>query len=191
MGCLINSWILRRIAYFVGCAVAALPAAAAPLPNAAHVIDYAVVDQELRDVLTGIADELGLHAVVSEAVHGRVRGRLSPAPAAAMLDRLAHIYGFDWYCVGDTIHVSASSEAAARILPLGAVDAALLLRTLDELGISDAHWRPQVSADGALLMASGPPRYLALVDAALAALSKRGQAGAGTQVFRGHARSPF
>jgi type III secretion protein C len=154
------------------------------------MLTYSVVDQDLHDVLEGVVGELGLRVHVSDKVKGRVHGRLAPAPAQQMLDRLAAIYGFDWYCDGDAVYVSAPGEFTSRMLPLGAVDADRFTTTLASLGISDDRWKPRLAADDRIVLVDGPPRYVALVQQTLDALSRRDHDAPQTvHVFRGTAAS--
>ena len=78
---------------------------AAPLPNPRQMISYSVVDQDLRDTLTGIGEQLGLRISISAKIHGRVHGRMPPATAEQTINRLASLYRFDWYCDGRTLYI--------------------------------------------------------------------------------------
>jgi type II secretory pathway component GspD/PulD (secretin) len=168
------------------------PAAQAePLPNAQRMIRYSVVDQDLRDALAGIGAQLGLRTEVSAGVHGQVHGRLPPATARKMLDHLAALYGFDWYCDGRTLFISAYNEAVSKVLPLGPVSAEDLVETLRQLGVSDSRWPVRVARDGDVAAVDGPPRYAALVDQTLAALTQGAKPdGTEVHVFRGTAAGP-
>lgn len=170
---------------------ASITAAAAPLPHANNVLVYSVVDQDLRDVLSGIGNSIGLRVNIGAGVHGRVHGRLAPATAKELLDRLGQLYGFDWYCDGTTLYVSPDTESSSKVLAIGAVDPALFVQTLNELGITDSRWPVRITHDSDVVMVGGPPRYLGLIDEALAALAKRGAAKIEVRVFRGEAKSPF
>ena len=171
-------------------ALAATPAAAAPLPLMGGSVTYAVVDQDLRDVLTEVTQQSGLRLNLSEAVHGRVRGRLPPAPFSVILDQLAKTYGFDWYYDGGVLYVSAASEAQGKMLPLGPVDLSQLTRSLDTLGISDPRWPLRGSADAKVAIVDGPPRYVQLVEQTQSALAQRTDAVAKVGVFRGSVSGP-
>jgi type III secretion protein C len=165
-------------------------AQAAPLPNAQRVISYSVVDQDLGDVLTGIGTQLGLRTEISAHVHGQVHGRLPPATARKMLDRLASLYGFDWYCDDRTLFISGYDEAVSKVLPLGPVDADELEQTLRQLGVSDDRWPVRIAQGSGVAEVDGPPHYAALVDQTLAALSQGAKAGVTVvHVFRGTAAS--
>lgn len=165
------------------------PAAAIPLPSADRPVAYTVVEQDLREVLAEVGRQFGLRVSISEAVHGRVHGRLPPAPLAGFLDRLADIHGFDWYFDGGTLHVSGTGEATSKVLTLGPVGFGQLTRTLAALGIADPRWPLRGSPDARIAFADGPPRYLQLVEQALAALMPRGDAVSSVRVFRGAANS--
>lgn len=163
---------------------------AAPLPNAQRMISYSVVDQDLRDVLTGIDTQLGLRTEISAHVHGQVHGRLPPATARRMLDRLASLYGFDWYCDDRTLFISGYDEAVSKVLPLGPVDADELEQTLRQLDVSDDRWPVRIAASSGVAEVDGPPHYAALVDQTLAALSQGAKTGVTVvHVFRGTASS--
>ncbi len=172
----------------LGIALAVNPIHAAPLPNGTHELTYTVVDQDLTGVLTGLAEQVGLRINISTAIQGRVRGRMPPSTAQEMLDHLATLYGFDWYCDGHTLYVSSFSEATTKVLPLGMVSAAELLRTLAELDIADSRWPIRVAGSRDVIIVNGPPGYVRLVDQALAALAQRQKTGTATvSVFRGSA----
>lgn len=174
-------------------AVLLSPAAAqaTPLPDSQRVISYSVVDQDLRAVLTGIGAQLGLRTEISTRVQGQVHGRLPRATARVMLDRLASLYGFDWYCYDRTLFVSTYDEAVSKVQPLGPVSTGELMQTLDELGVSDERWPVRAARASDVVAVDGPPHYAALVDQTLAALEQGAKAGVTeVHVFRGAAASP-
>lgn len=166
--------------------LASVAAHAAPLPDPDKTVSYSVVNQDLRDVISGIAAQLGLRAVISSHVTGQVHGRLPPAPAATMLDRLAGLYGFDWYYDDRTIFVTAYDEAVSKIMPLGPVSARGLVQTLDALGVSDDRWPVRIAPASGVAAVDGPPHYAMLVDQTLAALAASAKSGVTeVHVFRG------
>ncbi len=178
--------LLFAVAAFL---VADPPARATPLPNPDRIVALSVVDQELGEVLGELGSQAGFRVSVSPAVHGRVHGRLPAVPAAAFLDHLAGMFGFEWYFDGETLYASAYSESASRLLVLGAIDAVQLSRTLDQLGIADARWPIRVAGDAGIGLAQGPPRYLALVEQTLAALPRKSVPSDAVRIFRGSAAS--
>ena len=161
-------------------------ARAAPLPHSDQPVTYTVVDQDLRDVITEVAQQSGLRATVSDAVHGRVRGRLPPAPLEDFLNHLAATYGLDWYYDGSALFVTTAAEATSKLLSLGLVSLPQLQANLDALGVTDVRWPLRGSSDGRLVVVNGPPRYVQLVEQTLTALSQqRGQSVDKVAVFRG------
>ncbi len=171
--------------------LAAVEARAAALPDEHRVVRYSVVDQDLRDVIAGIAAQLGLRAVISPRVHGQVHGRLPAAPAVTMLDRLGGLYGFDWYYDDRTVFVTAYDEAVSKVMPLGPVRAGELEQTLQELGVSDDRWPVRIATASGVAAVDGPPHYAMLVDQTLAALAAGARNGVTeVHVFRGTAESP-
>ena len=165
-------------------------AEAAPLPTSAETVTYSVVDQDVRDVLTEIIQQAGLPSHVSDAVHGRVRGRLPSASLAATLDRLGRTYGFDWYFDKSAVWISAESETREQMIPLQSIDMPHLDQTLDSLGISDPRWPLRASADGKLVIVDGPVRYVDLVAQTIASLKPEQNVPTHVSVFRGSASAP-
>ena len=149
-------------------------------------VSYEVVDQGVGDVVTGIAAQIGLRADISGHVHGHVHGRMEATSAEETLTRLGGLYGFDWYCDGQTIYVSSYSEASRKVLPLGAVSGDELLNAVEALGVADARWPVRMSPARDIVFVNGPPRYVSLVEETLTALTERVHAGAAVvRVFRG------
>lgn len=164
--------------------LAPLTAFAAPgLPNGDRVLSYSVVEQDLRDVLAGIGEQLGLRTKISEHIRGKVHGRLPPAPASELLDRLAALYGLDWYYNAGTVFVSSHDETALKVIALGPVQFSDLADALEDLEITDKRWPIRVSEHG-IALAGGPPDYLALVEQTFTALAKRPR-DAEVRVLRG------
>jgi type III secretion protein C len=164
----------------------ASPAFASDLPNADRVFLYAVIDQKLSDVLAALGDQIGVKVNVSDGVTGHIRGRLDPAPAKVMLDRLATIYQLDWYFYGGTLFVSSTSEATSVMLRLPQSSDEAFFDTIKQLQIADARWPLTVSATAEVVAVNGPPQYIKLVQQALTAVLHIPPAPqANARVFRG------
>ena len=176
-----GGWGLAFAASVLACC-----AHAAPLANAQRMIGYAVIDQDVGQVVSGIATQIGLRADVSGKLRGRVHGRMTSSTAEATLSSLGAVYGFDWYSDGQTLYVSTFGEAVRRVLPLGAVSGAELLATMDALGVADPRWPIRMSASQDVALVNGPPHYVSLVEETLGALAQRTRAGAAeVHIFRG------
>ena len=184
---------LKRTAVWLLSAVVLAAAVPAGLGQAAEVpwpdepLAYTVVDQELRDLLAEIGTRLGVRVRVSDMVKARVRGRLPPAPPREFLARLASVYGFEWFYDGNTIWVSVPSESQTRMMQLGPVPFEQMATTMDELGLSDERWPLRGSEQAGVVVVSGPPRFVAMAEQALAALQQRARppVSGDIRVFRG------
>lgn len=133
--------------------------------------DYVVVDQDLRTVLEQFGINTGLRVVLSDAVQGRVRGRLPPAPPRRFLDHLTEMFGLDWYYDGAVIAISAKSEAQSAMIKLKKGGFQEFRRAFATAGFSDRRYQLQPGPEGDSVIASGPPRYLAVVKQLAANLS--------------------
>ena len=161
-------------------------ARAADLPGASQPLTYRVVDQDVAGVIAGIAGQLGVRCDVSSKIQGQVHGRLPDGSVQDTLNRLASLYGFDWYFDGQTLYATTYQEARSLVLPLGTVPGRDLLATLGAFGIADARWPVRVSDDGGMAYVNGPPRMVNLAEGVLSALSQRAHASvADVRVFRG------
>jgi type III secretion protein C len=168
--------------------IVASPAFASSLPNGDRIFLYAVIDQKLSDVLAALGDQIGVNVNVSAGVTGHIRGRLDPAPAKVMLDRLATIYQLDWYFYGGTLFVSSTSEATSVMLRLPQASDDAFFDTIKQLQIADPRWPLTVSATAEVVAVNGPPQYIKLVEQALTAVSHIPSAPqANARVFRGDA----
>ncbi len=126
--------------------------------------DYVVLDQDLRDTLTEFGRNLGVPVVLSDAVKGRVRGRVESKLAGEFLQRLASSNGLTWYFDGSVLHVSADTEFVTRVFDTGKLNGAMVSARMRELGLEDARFSVRSSRDGRVITASGPPAYVAAVD---------------------------
>jgi type III secretion protein C len=161
---------------------------AAALPHGDRVLQYSVVDQDLRDAISGIGTELGLRVDISNAVHGHVHGRLPSGTASEVMNRLGAVYGFQWVCENNTLYVSANSELTTKILEISAVDPATFTRALQDFHLVDDRWPVRIATDSGLAMIEGPPPYVAMIDQVLIALEKRPPVE--VHVFHGPAAKP-
>ena len=145
--------------------------------------DYLIVDQDLRGVLLAFGANLGIRIQLSDEINGQVHGDLPELPAGQFLESLGQRFGFDWYYDGDVLYVTEASEAQARMLVLGSVAFPDLESELASLGLLDDRYPLRHSSDSNLALVSGPPRYVALIEETLTALSR--QASGEVVVFRG------
>jgi type III secretion protein C len=124
--------------------------------------DYIVVDQDLRTVLEQYGFNTGLRVVLSDAVRGKVHGRLPPAQPRQFFDHLTQMFGLDWYYDGTAIWISAKSETRTDLISLKNIDFAQLHSDLAAAGFLDERYQLRPGPQNAAI-ASGPPQYLAMV----------------------------
>ncbi len=150
--------------------------------------NYAVIDQDLRDVLHQFGSNMHLRIELSDAVKGRVRGRVTTTSPRRFLDALAASYGLDWYYDGFKLYVSAGSEDASKFITMPRDLSDAFKAALNSGGISDQRFPLRGLAGTDSLIASGPPHFLDLVEQAASALSppKSADAAPGSViVYRG------
>lgn len=132
--------------------------------------DYVVVDEDLRSVLQHFGANNGVRIVLSDKVQGHVHGRLQSAPPRDFLNGLTKQFGLDWYYDGAAIWISATSEAATKLMPLRGIPIESLGKSLVSSNLQDARFPLRAGLGPNTAIISGPPRYLAMTDDVLTAL---------------------
>lgn len=157
---------------------AALPTAAdaAPLPLPEAPYAYTVIDQDLTVTLQEFGSNMNLKLNLSPEVRGRVQGPLPELGARGFLDRLLSVYNLEAYFDGSVLHVTSAKEAQSRLLVLGPVPFERFKATLDAFGITDDRYTVRRAPGADVALASGPPRFVALVEQTLAGLVAEEQA---------------
>ncbi|WP_246787377.1 secretin N-terminal domain-containing protein [Rhizobium leguminosarum] len=136
----------------------------APLSLPSTPYRYEVLDQELAAALQEFGNNLKIKISISGEVKGRIRGRMPDLPPRAFLDRITDLYNLQWYFDGVELYVSSASEAQTRLLVLTPIRFDALKAALDALSISDERYVVRPAPGNALVMVSGPPRFVALVE---------------------------
>jgi type III secretion protein C len=147
-----------------------LKAAEPPWP-AESTYDYVVVDQDLRTVIEQFGFNTGLRVSLSDAVQGKVHGRLPAALPRDFFDHLTEMFGLDWYYDGATIAVSAKSEAQTQLITLKGASFSELQSALETAGFLDQRYHLRSGPENNVAIASGPPQFLAMVKQMAATLS--------------------
>jgi type III secretion protein C len=140
----------------------AVPAVAAPAWfNSPY--NYVVLDQDVRAALTEFGRNLGLPVVLSDAVSGRVRGRIQAKTAGDFVERLAGANGLTWYFDGSVLHVSADKEFVTRVIDAGRLRGDMVASEMRELGLADERFSVRAARNGTVITVSGPPAYINVV----------------------------
>lgn len=168
--------------FFAGVGVAAtllLPstvsiAAQLKLPDTTYT--YTVINQDLSAALLEFGSNLNIKINVSQEVRGRIQGRLPELPPLAFLDRLASLYNLEWYFDGQVLHVTSARESQSRLLVPGPVPFERLASTLAAFNVADERYEVRPAPDTQLVLVTGPPRFVALVEQTLNGLIAEEQA---------------
>ncbi|UVC15234.1 secretin N-terminal domain-containing protein [Mesorhizobium onobrychidis] len=137
---------------------------------------YTVLDQDLSAALQEFGNNMNIRVNISAEVKGRIRGNMPDLPPREFLDRLANLYGLQWYFDGLVLYVSAAKESQTRMLVLTSIRFDAFKGALDELEISDDRYVVRPAPGNGLVLVSGPPRFTALVEQTFNGLVAEAQA---------------
>ena len=151
-------------------------AGAATLRMPSTPYGYTVIDQDLAAALQEFGSNLKVKVNVSPEVKGRIQGRMPEGTAQDFLDRLSANYNLEWYYDGSVLSVTSARENRTQLLVLSPIGFDRLKSALDALQIADARFPIRPAPGNGVVMVSGPPRYVALVEQTLAGLVAEEQA---------------
>ncbi|RJT30038.1 nodulation protein NolW [Mesorhizobium waimense] len=166
--------ILLCVGFFLPTGIHTTVGAPLSLPSTPY--RYTVLDQDLSAALQQFGNNLNIRLNISPEVKGRIRGRMPDLPPREFLDRLTDLYDLQWYYDGMVLYVSAAKEAQTRMLVLTSVGFDGFKAALDELGISDERYVMRPAPGNGLVLVSGPPRFMALVEQTFNGLVAEAQA---------------
>lgn len=135
--------------------------------------EYYGENQLLRDVLTAIATHSRLGVTIHEDIVQEFNGHLKRRNSRDALNYLASTYDLVWYSDGATLFVDPINAMQSRMFSLDYLRAGQLKRTMQALQIWDERFDWRALDTSSILMASGPPRYLELVEETIALLSSQ------------------
>lgn len=150
--------------------------AAAPLqlPNTPY--KYTVIDQDLVATLQEFGSNLAVRTNISPEVRGRVQGPFPELGARDFFERLLRLNNLESYYDGSVLHVTSAKEVQSRLLVLGPVPYTRFERVLADFEVTDTQHKIRRSAEADVALASGPPRFIALVEQTLTGLVAEEQA---------------
>jgi type III secretion protein C len=131
---------------------------------------YFAESEALQDVLQRFAGGFSLALRVSPGVSGLVNGKFSAATPTEFMDKLAGVYGFNWFVYAGTLFVSPASAMVTRTISVGNGAIGGLRQALDRLGVLDDRFGWGELADQGLALVSGPPEYVNLIERTIKAL---------------------
>jgi len=157
----------RRWAHFL-CLTALLwvaligSARAAAIPFGDRDVRLTAREQPIHLFLQDLFGLLDLPVAVSPGVKGAVNGQFS-GPAERVYRNIARSFGLVEYYDGAVVHIYSPSEMGTRTLPLPNGVAARVIKSANEMQLTDARNRVRSTSGGALI-ASGTRRFIEQVE---------------------------
>jgi type III secretion protein C len=131
---------------------------------------YYAENESLSSVLQRFAGNFSLSLRIGKGADALVNGRFNTASPTEFMDRLAGVYGFNWFVYAGTLFVSRVSEMETRTVSSNGGSISGLHQALQSLGVLDDRFGwGELPAQG-LALVSGPPDYVALVEKTVNAL---------------------
>jgi type III secretion protein C len=138
------------------------PAAAAPLPANTRAVQMEARDQPIDQFLQQLFAPLDIPVAVSPAANGLVNGRFT-GPADKLLRDISRAYNLVSYYDGAVLYVAPATEMVSRSYVLATTQAQQVLRSAQELQLTDNRNTLRSAKDGTLV-AIGARRYMQQVD---------------------------
>ena len=138
----------------------------------------------LRTVLREFAAAFSLSVQMPDDLSGSVNGRFTTASPTEFIDRLGSTYGFVWFTHAGTLFISRTQDMVVRSIAGGATGAGNKLKqVLTDLKVLDPRFGWGDLPDQGIVIVSGPPAYVQLVESTIKALP-RTPGGQQVAVFR-------
>ncbi|MBW7899936.1 MAG: type III secretion system outer membrane ring subunit SctC [Rhodocyclaceae bacterium] len=118
----------------------------------------------LAQVLAEFAGSFSLALDLAPGVAGTVNGRFTAASPTEFITRLAGVYGFAWYTHAGVLHVSRASDLKSRSIVAPSGNLAGLRQALADLGLLEARFGWGELPQQGVVLVSGPPGYVDLIE---------------------------
>ncbi|ALR36068.1 hypothetical protein LV28_19555 [Pandoraea pnomenusa] len=162
--------IARVVAALAIACVATQALGAAPWPEASY--SYYADNQRASRVLQDFASSFGLTLKMSTEIDTRANGRYNTATPTEFLNRFSSSLGLTWFTYAGTLYISRSSETITRSLSVQNANVSAIRTALGDLGLIDARFGWGELPDQGVIMISGPPAYVELIERTIATLPK-------------------
>ena len=156
----------------VACALACSSAVvAAPAPWVDAPFSYYAANKPLKAVLQEFAAGFSLSTDLPPNLVDIVSGRFNVNSPTEFLDRLAGTFGLTWFTYSGTLYVSFNRDMVVRsILVNNAGPGNNLRQVMTNLGLLDTRFGWGELTDQGIVVISGPPAYVRLIESTIAAL---------------------
>ncbi|WP_100915363.1 type III secretion system outer membrane ring subunit SctC [Pseudoalteromonas spongiae] len=139
--------------------------------------EYYGEGDSLRKVLTALASNADISVNVSSTIDEKFNGHLRYASSLKALDYLASAYDLIWYFDGATLHINRSSERQSQMIRLELLSTTQLKQTMQDLKLWDPRFEWRTIQHTNMIMVSGPPRYIELINETVALLQDSSDSG--------------
>ena len=186
MNILPHSWPQRLAGGLLALSLfgSAAPAMAGPAPWPEAAFSYYAESQPMGKVLGEFAASFNLTLQSTAALDDKVTGRFNVKNPSEFIDRLTGTYGLQWFTHAGVLHISRSQDMVIKSLPSTSLSAGANIRqVLGSLGVLEQRFGWGELPEQGVVVVSGPPAYVRLVEATLAALPSA-PGGQQVRVFR-------
>ena len=142
-------------------------AVAEEIPWRGERVEIMARERPVAEVLRDVFAAEGLTATASGSVQGPLSGEFA-GDARMVWEQLAEAFGLVAYYDGGAVRIYDGSEVGSRMYNLAPAVSRDVRRTLSEMNLTDADNTTRLTGDG-VLIASGVPRFLQLVDGVVTA----------------------
>lgn len=129
-----------------------------------------VVDQDLRQFLTDFSRRFGMRADIAQSVRGRLTKVKLPVDPTALLKELERRFDLEWMIEGDLLKVTARSDLATRIIPLGPLSYEEVIRELKVIDIDTTRYPLRKLSESNSIITTAPTGHIGRIMAMIEAL---------------------
>lgn len=176
-------WRVLRGAMIAVTLLTAHTATAAAPPWADAPYSHYAQDRKLDAVLQDFAGSFSLSLNVGPGVKGMVNGRFNARNPTEFINKLASVYGFNWFTHAGTLFISRADDQKTVTVSAAGNGTAQLREALTSLGILDTRFGWGELPEQNLVLVSGPPAYVDLVERTVKSLPSN-TGGQQVAVFR-------
>jgi len=140
-------------------------------------------ERKLDTVLQDFAGSFSLSLNLGLGINGTVNGRFNANNPTEFINKLASVYGFNWFTHAGTLFISRADDQKTVTVSAGGNGTAQLHDALKSLGILDTRFGWGELPEQNLVLVSGPPAYVDLVERTVKSLPSN-TGGQQVAVFR-------
>jgi type III secretion protein C len=157
---------------------------AGPVPWPEAAFSYYAEGQPLSKVLGDFAASFNLTLANSAPLTDKVTGRFNVKNPTEFIERITGVYGLQWFTHAGVLHISRSQDQLVKSIPSTSLSAGANIRqVLASLGVLEQRFGWGELPEQGVVVVSGPPTYVKLLEATLAAMPSA-PGGQQVSVFR-------